>query len=118
MSPWCSAGPAGRTRWRSSAGSSRRRPCQTQGDDGGGYADDLACTGCCILLSESDLVPEGTDPNPGWSPPARTEPVLFAEAALDAIAALLDGRRWLPADDLEAIADTLRKTGRRNGEQR
>jgi hypothetical protein len=39
---------------------------ETQGDDGGGYADDLSCTGCCILLSESDLVSEGTDPNPGW----------------------------------------------------
>ncbi len=71
-----------------------------------------------ILRLPEDLVPEGTDPNPGWSPPARTEPVLFAEAALDAIAALLDGRRWLPADDLEAIADTLRKTGRRIGEPR
>jgi hypothetical protein len=83
----------------------------TRGDDGGGYADDLACKGCGALLSESDLVPGGTDPNPDWSPPVRAER-LSDEAALDAITALLDGRAWRPADDLEAIAELLRRAGR------
>lgn len=89
----------------------------TRGDDGGGYADELACKGCGQWLSESDLVPEGTEPTPDWSAPARPQQ-LSAEAALDAIAALLDGREWRAADDLEAIAATVRETGRRITEPR
>jgi hypothetical protein len=84
---------------------------EMSGDDGGGYADDLACNACCVLLTASDLIPEGTEPNLDWSPFVGPQP-LSADAALDAIAAVLDGRLWRPAEDLESIADTLRKTGR------
>ncbi len=79
--------------------------------EGGAYRDDLTCRHCDTALRQADLVPEGSGPDPDWTPPERQQ-LLDSDVALDAIAALLHARVWHPADDLESIADTLRKTGR------
>ena len=85
--------------------------------EGSDYADDLSCSACGVMLTQHDLISEGSEPDPDWTAPQRPAS-LSAEDALDTITALLDGREWRAADDLEAIAETLRRTGRTIGEPR